>query len=88
MSSTQMSHEHATQIPSTGMVDPKLEVVVIPVSDVDRAKRFYGAWGGGWTAISPTVRTGGGADDTSRLTVLRPLRQGNHDGRAGLSPGT
>ena len=41
MSSTQMSNEHATQIPSAGRVDMKLEVVVIPVSDVDRAKRFY-----------------------------------------------
>ena len=27
------------------MVDTKLEVVVIPVSDVDRAKRFYGGLG-------------------------------------------
>jgi catechol 2,3-dioxygenase-like lactoylglutathione lyase family enzyme len=27
------------------MVDTKLEVVVIPVSDVDRAKRFYGSLG-------------------------------------------
>src|ERR1044071_6269309 len=33
--------QHATQIPSAAMVDTKLEVVVIPVSDVDRAKRFY-----------------------------------------------
>jgi catechol 2,3-dioxygenase-like lactoylglutathione lyase family enzyme len=41
MSSTQMSKEHATQIPSARTVDTKLEVVVIPVSDVDRAKRFY-----------------------------------------------
>jgi catechol 2,3-dioxygenase-like lactoylglutathione lyase family enzyme len=31
--------------PSTGTVDMKLEVVVIPVSDVDRAKRFYGDLG-------------------------------------------
>ncbi len=31
--------------PSAGMVDMKLEVVVIPVSDVDRAKRFYGDLG-------------------------------------------
>jgi len=43
MSSTQMSNEPATRIPTAGMVDMKLEVVVIPVSDVDRAKRFYGA---------------------------------------------
>lgn len=31
--------------PSAGTVDMKLEVVVIPVSDVDRAKRFYGDLG-------------------------------------------
>jgi catechol 2,3-dioxygenase-like lactoylglutathione lyase family enzyme len=45
MSSTQMSNEHATRIPSVRMVDMKLEVVVIPVSDVDRATRFYGGLG-------------------------------------------
>jgi catechol 2,3-dioxygenase-like lactoylglutathione lyase family enzyme len=32
-------------VPSAGTVDMKLEVVVIPVSDVDRAKRFYGDLG-------------------------------------------
>jgi catechol 2,3-dioxygenase-like lactoylglutathione lyase family enzyme len=31
--------------PSAGTVDMKLEVVVIPVSDVDRAKRFYSGLG-------------------------------------------
>src|SRR5215217_6042685 len=30
---------------SAGTVDMKLEVVVIPISDVDRAKRFYGDLG-------------------------------------------
>ena len=45
MSITQTSNEQATQIPSVGMLDTKLEVVVIPVSDVDRAKRFYGSLG-------------------------------------------
>src|SRR6202163_3678971 len=45
MSSTQVRNEHATQIPSAATVDLKLEVVVIPVSDVDRAKRFYGDLG-------------------------------------------
>jgi catechol 2,3-dioxygenase-like lactoylglutathione lyase family enzyme len=45
MSSTQISNERATQLPSAGTVDTKLEVVVIPVSDVDRAKRFYGSLG-------------------------------------------
>ena len=41
MSSTQKSNESAIQNPSAGKVDMKLEVVTIPVSDVDRAKRFY-----------------------------------------------
>jgi len=30
---------------SAGTGDMKLEVVVVPVSDVDRAKRFYGSLG-------------------------------------------
>jgi len=42
MSTTQMSSEQATKIHSAATVDLKLEVVVLPVSDVDRAKRFYG----------------------------------------------
>jgi catechol 2,3-dioxygenase-like lactoylglutathione lyase family enzyme len=41
MSSTQTNVEHATHIPTAAAVDLKLEVVVIPVADVDRAKRFY-----------------------------------------------
>jgi catechol 2,3-dioxygenase-like lactoylglutathione lyase family enzyme len=45
MSSTQLSNEHTTQIASAGVVDTRLEVVVIPVSDVDRSKRFYGSLG-------------------------------------------
>ena len=35
----------ATETPRAQTVDMKLEVVVIPVSDVDRAKRFYGDLG-------------------------------------------
>ena len=41
MSSTQTIKEHAPETPTAATVDLKLEVVVIPVSDVDRAKRFY-----------------------------------------------
>jgi len=45
MSSTETRREHATRITSAGKIDLKLEVVVIPVTDVDRAKRFYGSLG-------------------------------------------
>ena len=45
MSSIQTSHEQATPITAAPTVDLKLEVVVLPVSDVDRAKRFYGGLG-------------------------------------------
>ncbi len=42
MSSTQVRSETAIETPRARRVDMKLEVVVIPVSDVERAKRFYG----------------------------------------------
>ena len=41
MSSTQTMDGHASHRPDTAPVDQKLEVVIIPVSDVDRAKKFY-----------------------------------------------
>src|SRR6476661_7433840 len=43
MSSTQISSEEqpAMGVATAALVDLKLEVVVIPVSDVDRAKHFY-----------------------------------------------
>jgi catechol 2,3-dioxygenase-like lactoylglutathione lyase family enzyme len=43
--STQMVNERTTRVPATAGVDLRLEVVVLPVSDVDRAKRFYGSLG-------------------------------------------
>lgn len=45
MSSTQVRSDTEIETPKTQTVDMKLEVVVIPVSDVDRAKRFYGDLG-------------------------------------------
>lgn len=46
MSSAQVRSEAAVCEPATARpVDMKLEVVVIPVSDVERAKRFYGNLG-------------------------------------------
>ena len=45
MSSAELSSNDASAIASVKNVDMKLEVVVIPVSDVDRAKEFYGSLG-------------------------------------------
>jgi catechol 2,3-dioxygenase-like lactoylglutathione lyase family enzyme len=45
MSSTPTRSEQTARSPNAATVDMKLEVVVIPVSDVDRAKRFYGGLG-------------------------------------------
>ena len=49
MSNTQVSTEQprAARIPAAASVDLKLEVMAIPVSDVDRAKAFYERLG--WT---------------------------------------
>jgi catechol 2,3-dioxygenase-like lactoylglutathione lyase family enzyme len=41
MNDTQVLSEAATQTPRVRAVDMKLEVVVIPVADVDRSKSFY-----------------------------------------------
>jgi catechol 2,3-dioxygenase-like lactoylglutathione lyase family enzyme len=63
MSITQTSNETSAHGAAAATVDLKLEVVVIPVSDVDRAKRFYGNLGfrldadfagDGWRAVQMT----------------------------------
>jgi catechol 2,3-dioxygenase-like lactoylglutathione lyase family enzyme len=45
MSSTDASTPGSTEVPEVGTIDMKLEVVTVPVSDVDRAKRFYQSLG-------------------------------------------
>jgi catechol 2,3-dioxygenase-like lactoylglutathione lyase family enzyme len=45
MNIAEMRREPAVETLPACTIDMKLEVVVIPVSDVDRAKRFYGALG-------------------------------------------
>ena len=44
MSST-ASTETSAEVPEVGAIDMNLEVVTLPVSDVDRAKRFYQSLG-------------------------------------------
>jgi len=45
MSTTPISSERTPRVSTAEMVDTNLEVVVIPVSDVERAKGFYGGLG-------------------------------------------
>jgi catechol 2,3-dioxygenase-like lactoylglutathione lyase family enzyme len=45
MSTIDMTTETQVEAPETGTVDFKLEVVVVPVADVDRAKQFYSSLG-------------------------------------------
>src|SRR4051812_16266580 len=45
MSSTDKTTESGAEVPDVGTIDMKLEVVTLPVSDVDRAKRFYQSLG-------------------------------------------
>src|SRR6516162_9365987 len=87
MSATQRS-EAAIETPKPRTLDMKLEIVVIPVSDVDRAKRFYG--GLGWRLDADFA-----AGDDFRVIQLTPpgsgvlghLRQKRHRGGAGLRQG-
>ena len=88
MSSTEVRSETAIETPRARTVDMKLEVVVIPVSDVDRAKRFYG--GLGWRldadfAIGDDVS--GRAVHAAGLAVLDPSSARAYVGRAWLGTG-
>jgi len=56
MSTTAIRSKDATTDARVGKVDMKLEVVIIPVSDVERAKKFYG--GLGWRLDADFARDG------------------------------
>jgi catechol 2,3-dioxygenase-like lactoylglutathione lyase family enzyme len=63
--SCQKQEKTMTQATSIPTIDLKLEVVVIPVSDVDRAKRFYD--GLGWRLDADVT-----AGDTFRVVQFTP----------------
>jgi catechol 2,3-dioxygenase-like lactoylglutathione lyase family enzyme len=80
----------------------KLEVVVIAVCDVDRAKRFYEEALGFRVDVdrsAATLREGAGiqtsrrselshrAADAARVGMLHPHRHGDYGDDAGLKPG-
>ena len=69
MSTTEDHSNDASGIASVRNVDMKLEVVVIPVSDVDRAKEFYG--GLGWRLDADVA-----AGDDFRLVQFTPPGSG------------
>jgi catechol 2,3-dioxygenase-like lactoylglutathione lyase family enzyme len=65
MSDTKTRSEIANKTLSAKALDMKFEAAVIPVSDVDRAKHFYGSLG--WRLDADFVRT-----DGSRAVQLTP----------------
>ena len=59
MSSTDVTSDTAAAAPAAGTVEFKLEVVVLPVADVDRAKAFYEMLGWRLDATSQPATTTG-----------------------------
>lgn len=65
MASADVSSNTATQMPEAATVDMSLEVVTLPVSDVDRAKGFYQSLG--WRLDADIV-----AGDAFRVVQFTP----------------
>ena len=89
MSSDDVANTTSTDTAELSTIDMALEVVQLPVSDVDRAKRFYQSLG--WRFDIDLVL---GEDFRTvqftpvALAVLDPVRQGPYDGRAGIGSRT
>jgi catechol 2,3-dioxygenase-like lactoylglutathione lyase family enzyme len=69
MSSTGASGDTSTEAREVGTIDMKLEVVTLPVSDVDRAKSFYQSLG--WRLDADLT----GADDFRAVQFTPPHSQ-------------
>jgi catechol 2,3-dioxygenase-like lactoylglutathione lyase family enzyme len=65
MSDAAVNADSSSGLPEVGAIDMKLEVVTVPVSDVDRAKRFYQSLG--WRLDADIVR-----GDAFRAVQLTP----------------
>jgi catechol 2,3-dioxygenase-like lactoylglutathione lyase family enzyme len=82
MSSTGESTGTSTEVPEVGTIDMALEVVTVPVSDVDRAKRFYQSLG--WRLDIDLVVS----DDIRLLQMTPPHSQCSIHFGKGLYPFT
>ena len=69
MASTDVSGNTSMEMPEAGTIDMNLEVVTLPVSDVDRAKRFYQSLG--WR-LDADIAVG----DAFRVVQLTPTQSG------------
>ena len=69
MASTGVGSSASTETPEIGTIDMKLEVVTLPVSDVDRAKSFYQSLG--WRLDADLM-----FGDEIRAVQLTPPRSG------------
>ena len=67
MTSIDASGDTSAQMPEAGTIDMKLEVVTLPVSDIDRAKRFYQFLG--WR-LDADIAVG----DAFRVVLLTPTQ--------------
>ena len=83
MSTTAVRSEAAPRDARVGTVDLKLEVITIPVSDVDRAKEFYGVSAGGldadFTRPPTTWSSSRRPDPRARFTSARTSRPPRRD---------
>jgi len=79
-----MSQEKNVQTTRVTGVDMKLEVVVIPVADVERSKEFYQRLG--WRLDA--TPSGVGPVYAAGLGMLRAIRWESHDGCAGFRAGS
>ena len=87
MSSTQTRSGTAIVTPNARTVDMKLEAVVIPISDINRAKKFYGSLGWRLDAdfafdngfrVRPVHAAGLGVLDPIRRRISRRRRPARH----------
>ena len=87
MSSTEASSNTSMRTPEAGTIDMKLEVVTVPVSDVDRAKELLHEPGmAAGRGHRPSRRLPGGPAHAPPFGVLDRLREGRHHRRAGIVP--